>query len=189
MLWTDEGPTLYDIVNLYGYTVADVLGDYPIWDESKRAWLNERIFQRFAYREIACETAQQYNFLMARTMADMAPTINPLFKALDAEHDILLSYVNDSSSTSNDAQKSRQVYSATPQTQLSGVEDYATNLTDADATHGTETESHGSGRGAPVADLLTNWMQGVNNALYIVYNGLEPLHVQIFNIGGIATWQ
>ena len=35
-----NAPTLYDVIERYGYTMGDVLGTYPIWDETKRDWLN-----------------------------------------------------------------------------------------------------------------------------------------------------
>lgn len=189
MIITDDAPTLHDLVMLYGYDMADIVGDYPIWDEEKRKWLNSMIYRHFAYREIAAETPQEYIFLMARTMAEMSPSIMPLFKALDSEFDILSSYENTSTSNDTSTADGKQLYSATPQTQLSGEENYATNLTDTTNATTTTNRTESSGRNAPVGDMLTSWMQSVNNALYIVYNGLEPLHQQVFEMGGVATWQ
>lgn len=189
MIITDDAPTLHDLVMLYGYDMADIVGNYPIWDESKREWLNSMIYRHFAYREIAAETAQEYAFLMARTMAEMAPSVMPLFRALDIEVDILSSFENTSTSNDTTTADGKQLYSATPQTQLSGEENYATNLTDTSNTSTSKNSTTSSGRNAPVGDMLTSWMQSVNNALYIVYNGLEPLHQQVFEMGGVATWQ
>lgn len=189
MIITDDAPTLHDLVVLYGYDMGEILGDYPIWDEGKREWLNSMIYRHFAYREIAAETPQEYVFLMARTMAEMSPSVMPLFRALDTDFDILNGY--ESTSTSNDTTTAdgKQLYSATPQTQLSGDENYATNLTDTTNSTTSANSTTSSGRNAPVGDMLTSWMQSVNNALYIVYNGLEPLHQQILEMGGVATWQ
>ena len=100
MIITDDAPTLHDLVMLYGYDMTDIVGNYPIWDEEKREWLNSMIYRHFAYREISAETAQEYAFLMARTMAEMSPSIMPLFRALDLEFDILSSFEN--TSMSND---------------------------------------------------------------------------------------
>lgn len=189
MIITDDAPTLHDLVMLYGYDLGEILGDYPIWDEGKRDWLNGMIYRHFAYREIAAETAQEYAFLMARTMAEMSPSVMPLFRALDSELDILSGYETTSASNDTTTADGKQLYSATPQTQLSGDENYATNIND--TTNETESAqtTTSSGRNTPVGDMLTSWMQSVNNALYIVYNGLEPLHQQVFEMGGIATWQ
>lgn len=189
MIITDDAPSLHDLVMLYGYDMGEILGDYPIWDEEKREWLNSMVYRHFAYREIAAETPQEYIFLMSRTMAEMSPAIMPLFKALDGEFDILNSYENTSVSDGTGSTKGKQLYSATPQTQLSGEENYATNLTDSESETENAQSTTSSGRNAPVGDMLTSWMQSVNNALYIVYNGLEPLHQQVFEMGGVATWQ
>lgn len=189
MIITDDAPTLHDLVMLYGYDMDEILGNYPIWDEVKREWLNSMIYRHFAYREIAAETPQEYAFLMARTMAEMSPSIMPLFRALDADFDILSSYETTSTGTDTTTADGKQLYSATPQTQLSGDENYATNLTDTESKTENAQSTTSSGRNAPVGDMLTSWMQSVNNALYIVYNGLEPLHQQVFEMGGVATWQ
>lgn len=189
MIITDDAPTLHDLVMLYGYDMADIMGNYPIWDEGKREWLNSMVYRHFAYREIATETAQEYAFLMARTMAEMSPSVMPLFRALDTDFDILTGYETTSAGTDTASADSKQLYSATPQTQLSGDENYATNLTEASTSNESANSTTSSGRNAPVGDMLTSWMQSVNNALYIVYNGLEPLHQQVFEMGGVATWQ
>lgn len=189
MIITDDAPTLHDLVMLYGYDMGEILGDYPIWDESKREWLNSMVYRHFAYREIAAETPQEYIFLMARTMAEMSPSVMPLFRALDTDFDILSGYETTSTTNDSSTADGKQLYSATPQTQLSGEENYATNLTDTNNTTSSTNKTEGSGRNAPVGDMLTSWMQSVNNALYIVYNGLEPLHQQVFEMGGIASWQ
>lgn len=172
MLSTNEAPTLYDVVELYGGDWDEAMGDYPIWDEGKRDWLNGMVYEHFAYREIAQETGTDHLRLVRRTMREMMPSLNPMFAALDSQFDILEGYAGKTSSTTG----GRQLYSATPQTQLSGTENYATNLTDSSGSD----ESQSSGRNAPVGDMLTNWASSVNNALYLVYNGLEPYYQQIF---------
>ena len=189
MITTDDAPTLHDLVMLYGYDMDDILGNYPIWDEGMREWLNSMVYRHFAYREIAPETPQGYAFLMARTMAEMSPSVKPLFRALDTDIDILSGYETTSAGTDTTNAGSKQLYSATPQTQLSGEENYATNLTDTTNATTSANSTTSSGRNVPVGDMLTTWMQSVNNALYIVYNGLEPLHQQVIELGGVATWQ
>lgn len=173
MLITDDGPTLRDCVELYGMDWQQTMGDYPIFDEGKREWLNARIYEHFAYREIAQETPSDHFRLIRRTMHEMMPALNPMFSALDGEIDILAGYA---SAVEHDSE-ARQLFSATPQTQLSAAENYATNLTD---TAGSES-SKTSGRSMPAGDMLTSWATSVNNALYLVYNGLEPYYLQIFD--------
>ena len=38
---------------------------------------------------------------------------------------------------------------------------------------------------ADVGSALSAWANSVNNALYIVYNGLEPLYMQVFDFEGV----
>lgn len=209
MLTTDAAPTLYDVVNLYGENLGESLATYPIWDEAKREWLNGRIYNHFAYRQIAQDTPALFLFYLERRMNDMMLTLNPIFKVLDGEVDILSSYSTsdlEDATTGSDTQsqsdnvrtgttEQKQLYSATPQTQLSGNENYATNLTEAEGNDTATTtdkssvhtggDSHADatheGRSYPVGDMLANWVAGVNNALYLVYNGLEPLFQQVWD--------
>ena len=181
-MWiTDESPTLHDCVELYGMDWDAAMSDYPIFGENKRDWLNTRIYEHFAYREIAQETPSDHFRLIRRTMHEMMPSLNPMFKALDGEIDILAGYASTSTSTSTTDGTARQLYSATPQTQLSGAENYATNLTDTSNTGKDSASTKTSGRNMPAGDMLTSWATSVNNALYLVYNGLEPYYLQIFD--------
>lgn len=173
MLITDDGPTLHDCVELYGMDWHETMGDYPIFDEGKREWLNARIYEHFAYREIAQETPSDHFRLIRRTMHEMMPALNPMFSVLDGEIDILAGY----ESAGEHESEARQLFSATPQTQLSAAENYATNLTDSTSSESSKT----SGRSMPAGDMLTSWATSVNNALYLVYNGLEPYYLQIFD--------
>ena len=173
MLITDDGPTLRDCVELYGMDWHETMSDYPVFDEGKREWLNARIYEHFAYREIAQETPSDHFRLIRRTMHEMMPALNPMFSALDGEIDILAGYA----SAGERESEARQLFSATPQTQLSAAENYATNLTDSTGSESTKT----SGRSMPAGDMLTSWATSVNNALYLVYKGLEPYYLQIFD--------
>lgn len=173
MLITDDGPTLRDCVELYGMDWHETMSDYPIFDEGKREWLNARIYDHFAYREIAQETPSDHFRLIRRTMHEMMPALNPMFSVLDGEIDILAGYA----SAGEHESEARQLFSATPQTQLSAAENYATNLTDTTSCESSKT----SGRSMPAGDMLTSWATSVNNALYLVYNGLEPYYLQIFD--------
>lgn len=181
MLTTDESPTLYDCVELYGMDWQEAMSDYPIFDEAKRDWLNTRVYDHFAYREIGQETAADHFRLIRRTMHEMMPALNPMFAVLDGEVDILTGYAGTSTSASTTGSTARQLFSTTPQTQLSGDENYATNITDTESSGKDSGTTTNSGRSMPVSDMLTSWATSVNNALYLVYNGLEPYYQQIFD--------
>lgn len=189
MLITDDNPTLRDVVQLYGNDLWDAARPYPIWDESDREELQAKIYDHFEFRKIAQDTPALFVAYLNRRMREMMPTINPIFEALANEKlDIMATYktvdTNISSSESNST--ARQIFSATPQAQLSGAKDYATNLTDntgQGTDQGKSTSTHTGSQGQ-AAEVLTKWLTGVNNALYLVFNGLEPLFNQLFDDEG-----
>lgn len=182
MIYTDDYPVLYDIVHLYGEELD--FGDYPIWDESKREWLEYRIYEHFEYRKIAQDTPAKFNKFLKRRMAEMMPTINPIFALLD-QADLSKEYMtwDESDSTSANGGTQETLFSDTPQTQLSGEENYATNLnvTKNDGTANQTDKSIHGGRSSSLGAVATEWMASVNNALYIVFNGLEPLFLQVWD--------
>lgn len=121
------------------------LSKYPIFDESYRKPLNDKIIDHFFFREIGFETAAQFAFYLKRTMNEIMPKYNKLYQAqltMDSEHP-LSDYVrhkdeeweahvdDDSTSTSNTdtAENStssgsthdRNVYQDTPMSLLSNV--------------------------------------------------------------------
>lgn len=184
MIYTTSNPTLHDIVELYGEDYDGAMSDYPIWNEGEREWLNEMILDHFRYREIAQETPALFLYYLRRTMREMMPTVNPIFEALGKRPDIMAGYstVDRTTSKGTDATDAKQLYSATPQTQLSGKENYATNLTENESsvTRESADESTHEGRNSSLGAMAAEWLAGVNNGLYIVYNGLEPLFQQIW---------
>lgn len=188
MLFTDQTPTWKDIEDLYGHDMWDTDNPFPIWDEGKRDWLQNAIADHFRFRRFAQETGSLAVYYLNRKMREMMPTINPIFKALDEEHDILSTYDtrDEMTGTSTSASDGRQLYSATPQIQLSDMEDYATNLTDtkSSGSDSNKSTSTHSGRNATVGEQLSRWLASVNNALYIVFNGLEPLFAQFWDEEG-----
>lgn len=86
LIWAPKRPrhdiysqcTLYDCVYYYGYTMADLLGDYPIWDEEKREWLNNEIYLYFEQREIGPETPAKFASFAGRVMNRVMPRVNSI---------------------------------------------------------------------------------------------------------------
>lgn len=190
LLSTDEPPDLDSVVRLYGYDLE--LHDYPIWDESKREWLNARIIDHFRYRKIGTETPTQFIYFLNRKMREVMPTVNPIFIELDSVQSAggFYSYVNESetSGTSTNSSSSsgngKSVVSDTPQTQLNEYENYATGLTEteqaATASENGENaaKSFSKGKSGNSATLAAEWLTGVNNALNVLFAMLEPCFYQ-----------
>lgn len=160
LLSGDNAPTLYDLVNYYGFSQADVFGGYPIWNEEKRGWLQDRIYAHFQFREINQDTPAQFLHFFNRKLNEIMPTLNPIFAALENAKPELAQW-----------QESRVLASTTPQTQLSGAEQYA------DALQDSRVEG-----GVAIATALQTWYTGVNNALLLLYTELEPLFYQFWEV-------
>lgn len=148
------------------------LDKYPIFDEDYRAGLNAKLVEHYWFREIGFETPQLFKRFLNRRMNEIMPYYNQLYTSTLRELDPYYNYdtrtegsstgssdqsrdysrneesnTDATSATSSDTKgKSRTLVSATPQMQLSGNEDYATNITDGEsdstaASSGTQTGS------------------------------------------------
>lgn len=144
------------------------LDRYPIFDEEYRAPLNDKIIEHFFFREIGLETPELFRRFLNRRMNEVMPFYNQLYKSALKDLDPFVNYdmttdgtstgTSDqsrdfkrteasntfaSASTANDTNsKARTLASTTPQMQLSGHEDYATNITDSNS----DTKAKGTSR-------------------------------------------
>jgi hypothetical protein len=62
-----------------GYDIG--LKDYPIFDESYRNVLNNKIIQHYYMREIGFETAALFKFYLNRTMSEIMPLYNQYYES------------------------------------------------------------------------------------------------------------
>lgn len=189
MLITNEPTNIDSILRLYGDDLR--LESYPIWNEDRRAWLNERIIEHFRYRTVSAETSTQFIFFLNRQMTERMPAINPIFEVLE-QTDEQKSWANTymtkdtitaSSSTTADASS---VFSDTPQVKLytNVGEDYATNINSQESTTANtnaSTSDH-TGTNGIISTVLSEWLAGVNNALLLVFASLEPLFCQDWDL-------
>lgn len=84
------GPTLADIMEdeEYKVQVDKALDSYPIYDESFRPVLNQRIVDHFWLREIGQDTPRLFSFYLGRKLREVMPQINVVFSTL-ATKDVL----------------------------------------------------------------------------------------------------
>lgn len=195
--------TLYDLIN-FGYDVG--LNDYPMWSpktyppgveagDMKDAWrsyINERIMDHFAFREIGCETPTQFIFYLNRRMRERMPSIIPVFSALEnlSGDDIRRSSRFESASTAEQdnttASDSKAYTSTNPRQTMVGkdpTEYYDTGTYSDGTTKGTGTSSttdSGQTWGGYVTDATNRWWAGVNNALDLVFDAVEPCFSHIW---------
>ncbi len=131
------------------------LDDYPLFDDTYRETLNNKIIRAYYFREIGFETMGQFAWQMRRTMHEIMPYYNQLYDserlALDPLYSKNMDYSEkwsrdetrgtdqttntDSTSKSNSASRSsdKNVFQDTPMNGLDtgAIEsmDYATNVT------------------------------------------------------------
>lgn len=132
------------------------LHDYPIFDESYRSTLNDKIIRRYYFREIGQETAGQFAWFMRRTMHEIMPYYNQLYESqlytIDPVNDIDMRYSENwqSDNLTDSDSNNRNVFQDTPMSLLDNTSaptieglDYATNVS-YDKSHST-TDSAGNG--------------------------------------------
>ena len=191
------------------------LKEYPVFDEGYRLPLNRKILDHFYMQEIGFETADLFIFHLKRKMNEIMPYYNQLYRSEQLRFDPLntidISTLGESSNdvhqtsestnttTSDTTSDSRAVGSDTPQTQLSGREDYASSIADShgvtkatgegvsgDTTTGTGTTSQGNaarGRRGPVGALLADWRASMLNVDMMVVSEIQPLFMGLWNNG------
>lgn len=192
MLVQDEFNLRLIDVARYGYDLG--LSDYPIWDEGRRDWLNQRIIEHFWYREIGLETPNLFIYYLNVRMRENMPALNPLFAALDkaTSDDVLGSGSSHQESSASGKQEtdgeSKTIATRQPQSMLQ-----ADALEDAryweSGTWGTSTSSGTSGQTgsaditskAGLADASARWVEGYTNLLDMVFGFLEPCFSHLYN--------
>lgn len=157
-----------------GYDLG--MRSYPIFDEAYRDLLNGKIIEHFWFREIGLETPALFKRFLNRKLNEVMPYYNQLYKSCLLDFDPLVNSnivttgntentvvenrntdhsekTNADSTAKQDSDthvKSRALVSQTPQMQLSGREDYATNITD------TETNTHVEGKSANITSSVSS---------------------------------
>ena len=84
--YTTQYGTLYDS----GFQpLISGLSEYPIFDENHRAELNQKIYNRYRFREIGFETAAMFTHYFITTINEIMPLYNELYKTAAASYDFL----------------------------------------------------------------------------------------------------
>ena len=141
------------------------LDTYPIFEETYRPLLNDKIIDHFFFREIGFETAAQFAWYMRRTMNEIMPYYNKLYEVelliddplTDYDHSWREDWDSHREDTGNITDNNvggteyeshdRNVYQDTPMSLLDNSTtptvqglDYATNVTYDDLNSSTDTD-------------------------------------------------
>lgn len=131
------------------------LKDYPIFDEAHREELNKKLIEHYYMREIGAETPALFKLFLNRSMAEIMPYYNQLYKSALIEFDPLNGYEMTETETANSSSEStgessgngRNLYSDTPQSEIT-FEDIVNNKYATSATideTGANTKSNTEG--------------------------------------------
>ena len=178
------------------------LQSYPIFDESYREGLNNKIIRHYWFREIGFETAALFRDRLAMTMGEIMPYYNQLYKSQLISVDPMITHslirelgrAENNTGNSNVSADGKTVYSDTPQGLLSigDIEDelYASNASIANSTtdssasenrSANERETYfGNTSGKSESELLIQYRKTFLNIDMEVINELEPLFMGIW---------
>lgn len=172
-----------------------------------------KIYDHYMNREIGMETIDMFQLAMRRKFNEIMPIYNQLYASLEVTYGPLSSVDLTSVSTGNTNQAStnngtgsadttstsgsRAVNSDTPQTQLSGNEDYASSASDInavttvnsatteDGTSSTDVNSdntsHTTGYQGVAADLMIRYRESLINIDLDIINSIEDCFMAIWD--------
>ena len=131
-------PTYNSVISVTLGELRDA-GAFDFENDEKLLWnfynndqflrVSEKILARYKYRDIGVLPYAKWRDAYVRRMNEIMPKYKALYKALDDGTDIL--------QTSDDFEKSSEVYSSFPQTQLSDNQDYADSMRENQREHVT----------------------------------------------------
>lgn len=125
--YTVQYGTIYDS----GFSdLRAALAGYPIFDESHRAALNQKIYDRYRFREIAFETAAMFAHYFKTLLNEIMPYYNELYATAAREYDFL---------TDADLTESENI---STNSSSNGTASASTNATTQAAGTGKETRAH-----------------------------------------------
>lgn len=202
IIQTRISPRLKEVLE-YGYDLK--LDDYQIYSEDFRPILNQRIVDHFYLREIGASTIEQFIFYLNRTMREVMPVYDPVFRKL-ATPDLDLFQNSDTTSewqqtgknTSKDSStatnESKTFNSNAPQINMSGknMEDYWNTGVFSSGDGSTTTDgastsladyvgrTHGL-TGVSQGQALREWLDLYVNPLMSLYDDLEPCFSQLYS--------
>lgn len=116
---------------------------YPIYDESHRAELNEKIIRHYALREIGQETAQMFVFYLGVTMAEIMPYFNERYRTLALKYDPLNTVEMTSENTSNTVAQSSGKTSASQDSSTKSTSDGTSSSSTKSQSYDSEVPATG----------------------------------------------
>lgn len=139
---------------------------YPAFTGASRTRLNQKIEDRFYWREICAVPPGKFKHFLMRKLNEIMPKYKMLYDEIDSGNMKVFRQ-----ETYNG--KSRNVYSEYPQSQLQGSADYATNANDAADGHTRD--------GAPI-DMAVDFQQRYNDVDVMILDELDVCFLSLMTL-------
>lgn len=176
------------------------LNDYPIFEESYRSKLNEKILNHYYMREIGFETAGLFKRYLNVKMNEIMPYYNQLYLSAQIEFDPLETYSTNEQyerettgdNTSQDEGENKSLQNDTPMGSLQDPfsENYATssqktNTTNTTKLNSSENEKYsrklsGKNDSKSNSQLLMEYRQSFLNIDMLIIEELDVLFMQLW---------
>lgn len=176
------------------------LNDYPIFEESYRSKLNEKILNHYYMREIGFETAGLFKRYLNVKMNEIMPYYNQLYLSAQIEFDPLETYSTNEQyerettgdNTSQDEGENKSLQNDTPMGSLQDPfsENYATTAQKTNATNTTKLNSSenekysrklsGKNDSKSNSQLLMEYRQSFLNIDMLIIEELDVLFMQLW---------
>ena len=176
------------------------LNDYPIFEESYRSKLNEKILNHYYMREIGFETAGLFKRYLNVKMNEIMPYYNQLYLSAQIEFDPLETYSTNEQyerettgdNTSQDEGENKSLQNDTPMGSLQNPfsENYATTSQKTNATNTTKLNSSenekysrklsGKNDSKSNSQLLMEYRQSFLNIDMLIIEELDVLFMQLW---------
>ena len=176
------------------------LNDYPIFEESYRSKLNEKILNHYYMREIGFETAGLFKRYLNVKMNEIMPYYNQLYLSAQIEFDPLETYSTNEQyerettgdNTSQDEGENKSLQNDTPMGSLQDPfsENYATTSQKTNATNTTKLNSSenekysrklsGKNDSKSNSQLLMEYRQSFLNIDMMIIEELDVLFMQLW---------
>ena len=180
---------------------------YPIWNESYRNILNQKILNHYYEDEIGFETANLFKFYLNNKLNEIMPYYNDLYRAQEIALENIMGNIdlyeesnrlnnNDLNTTSNTKSDTKNLFQDTPQGRINFAKlesqqwatNYTNNVNDSDDTstsHGENEENYkrhvyGNDGKKYNIDLLKEIKNNLINIDMMIINDLQELFMGIY---------
>lgn len=139
--------------------------EYPLYDPTYKRALETKIINHFYFREIGAETVSQFKFMLARTMNEIMPYYNELYRTAAFEYDPLLTvYYKKTGNRTEETNKATQ-HAGTDQTRRD--DNLTTTSTPATTSTTTTTDAHKNDVWEMVSDTPQGGLNGARSEEYL----------------------